>query len=178
MARRAARNDRTPHMKITSSWATPLTIGAFTIMAVTGLLMFFHADSGLNKTAHEWLGWLMVAAVALHAVANWRMFKKYFVVGTAGRVIMASCAAVLLASFVSLGGGPGGDMPPHIRALKAITAAPLSEVAGVAGKPAAQLLADLQQAGIRLESAEGSLDSVIAGNRELEGKAIRVLFAR
>ncbi|MFO1401231.1 MAG: DUF4405 domain-containing protein [Steroidobacteraceae bacterium] len=163
-------------MKINSSWATPLTIGAFTIMAVTGLLMFFHADSGLNKTAHEWLGWLMVGAVGLHAVANWRMFKKYFVVGTAGRVIMAMRGGA--AGVVRLGGGPGGDMPPHIQALKAITAAPLSEVAGVAGKPATQLLADLQQAGIRLESAEASLDSVIAGNRELEGKAIRVLFAR
>ena len=170
-------------MKISSNWATPLTIGAFTVMAVTGLLMFFHADSGLNKTAHEWLGWVMVAGVGFHAAANWRMFKKYFVTGTAGRVIIASSAAVLLASFISFGGGPGGrgpggGLPPHVQALKAITAAPLAEVAGVAGKPVEQLLADLQQAGIRIDSAQGTLDSVIAGDRELEGKAIRVLFAR
>ena len=65
-----------------------------------------------------------------------------------------------------------------MQALKAITAAPLAEVAGVAGKPVEQLLADLQQAGIRIDSAQGTLDSVIAGDRELEGKAIRVLFAR
>lgn len=179
---RADANDRKPQMKISSNWATPLTIGAFAVMATTGLLMFFHADTGVNKTAHEWLGWVMVAGVGFHAVANWRMFKKYFVVGTASRVILASSAAVLLASFFSLGGGPGGgpggDMPPHVQALKAITAAPLAEVAGVAGKPVEQLLADLQGAGIAVAGAEASLDSVIAGNRELEGKAIRVLFAR
>lgn len=34
-------------------WATPLTIGSFLLIAVTGVLMFFHLDSGLNKLAHE-----------------------------------------------------------------------------------------------------------------------------
>ena len=29
-------------MKISREWATPLTIGIFALMAVTGLLMFFH----------------------------------------------------------------------------------------------------------------------------------------
>jgi hypothetical protein len=138
-------------MKISSSWATPLTMGAFAVMATTGLLMFFHADIGLNKTAHEWLGWVMVAGVALHAVANWRLFKKYFVTGTASRAILATSAAVLLASFLSPGdGGPGAGLPPHVQALKATTVA----------------------------SAQANLDSVVVGNRELEGKAIGVLFAR
>ena len=67
-------------MKIISrDWATPITIGAFAVMSVTGLLMFFHLDIGLNKLAHEWLGWLMVAGVAAHAIANWGAFKRYFV---------------------------------------------------------------------------------------------------
>lgn len=44
-------------MTISRNWATPLTIGSFLLMAVTGLLMFFHLDTGLNKAAHEWLGW-------------------------------------------------------------------------------------------------------------------------
>jgi hypothetical protein len=165
-------------MKISSNWATPLTIGAFTVMAVTGLLMFFHADMGLNKTAHEWLGWVMIAGVAFHAVANWRMFKKYFVVGTASRAILVTSAVVLLGSFLSFGGGEGGGLPPHVQALKAITSAPLAQVAGLTGKSAEQLLAELQRAGIQLPSAAASLDSAIAGDRELEGKAIGVLFAR
>ena len=41
--------------------ATPLTIGSFLLIAITGVLMFFHLDSGLNKLAHEWLGWAMIA---------------------------------------------------------------------------------------------------------------------
>lgn len=53
-------------IKVSREWATPVTVGVFVVMAATGLLMFFHLDIGLNKAAHEWLGWLMVAAVAAH----------------------------------------------------------------------------------------------------------------
>jgi hypothetical protein len=165
-------------MKISASWATPLTIGAFTLMAVTGVLMFFHADTGLNKTAHEWLGWVMVAGVGCHVVTNWRLFKRYFLVGTAARVILATSAVVLLGSFLSFGGGEQRGMPPQVQALKAITAAPLTQLAGLSGKPVERLLDDLHRAGIHLPSAQASLDSAIAGNRELEGRAISVLFGR
>jgi len=59
-------------------WITPVVIGAFFLSAVTGVLMFFHLDSGLNKTAHEWLSWAMVIGVALHLLLNVAAFKRYF----------------------------------------------------------------------------------------------------
>lgn len=40
--------------------------------------MFFHLDSGLNKTAHEWLSWAMVIGVTLHVLLNMPAFKRYF----------------------------------------------------------------------------------------------------
>jgi hypothetical protein len=61
----------------TREWATPLTAGTFLLMAVTGVLIFFHLDSGLNKAAHEWLGWAMIVGVAAHIVANLPAFKRY-----------------------------------------------------------------------------------------------------
>ena len=41
-------------------WATPLTVASFLIMGVTGILMFFHLDSGLNGPLQEWAGGLML----------------------------------------------------------------------------------------------------------------------
>src|SRR3990167_4662407 len=87
-------------------WITPLVIGTFVLMAVTGSLMFFHLDTGLNKTAHEWLGWAMVAAVLLHLLLNMNAFKRYFT-QTTGRWVMLASAAVLALSFVPLGDGGG-----------------------------------------------------------------------
>ena len=42
------------------TWAGPLTIGSFVLMAVRGILMFLHLNIGAMKLAHEWLELLFV----------------------------------------------------------------------------------------------------------------------
>ena len=164
-------------MKISREWATPLTIGAFGLMAVTGILMFFHLDSGLNKVAHEWLGWVMVAGVAAHAAANWLAFKRYFLNNGLGRAILAASALVIVGSFAPVGGSAeGGGSPPQL-AIGAVTRAPLTQVAALAHRSPEQLQADLAAAGITVASLDQSVASATGGNRELTGKALNVMFA-
>ena len=52
------------------TWATPATIGAFVLMAGTGVLMFFGWRGGLTEEAHEWLSWLFLAGVVAHLVVT------------------------------------------------------------------------------------------------------------
>ena len=97
-------------MSISRAWATRITIGAFLLMAVTGILMFFHWDIGLNKLAHEWLGWAMVVGVMAHVLANWPAFAKHFS-KPLGKAIMAIFALLLVGSFFVQpqgGGSPAG----------------------------------------------------------------------
>ena len=163
-------------MKISRDWATPLTIGAFGLMAITGILMFFHLDSGLNKTAHEWLGWLMVAGVAAHASANWLSFKRYFLSSPKGRSILVVSLLVIAGSFVSLSGGrEGGGSPPQL-AIRAVTQAPLAQVAPLTGRTLAQLIADLSAAGIQVRNGDQSLTQAIGADRDRTGKALKVMF--
>ncbi|MFG5409438.1 hypothetical protein ABXN37_16725 [Piscinibacter sakaiensis] len=103
-------------MRLQRDWTTPLTMGAFGLVAVTGLLMFFHLDSGLNKTAHEWLSWVLVAGVAAHAAVNAAGLQRHL---------------ALAASFVPL--GPAGDGPPFLGAMRALADAPVPVLAQVAG---------------------------------------------
>lgn len=35
-------------MTIQRSWVTPITAGSFLLVGVTGILIFFHIDSGAN----------------------------------------------------------------------------------------------------------------------------------
>ena len=147
------------------------------IMSVTGLLMFFHLDIGLNKLAHEWLGWLMVAGVAAHAIANWGAFKRYFVSSNLGRGIIGVSVIALDCSFISLPGSGKGP-PPQILAMKAVAKAPIASVAPLTGRTVQQILDDLAKAGITLPSADANLDTVTKGNRELEMKAMAVLFRK
>ncbi len=60
------------------NWATPLAVGAFTISAVTGLLIFFDLELGIVEPVHKWLSWLLVTGVILHLISNWKQFTGYF----------------------------------------------------------------------------------------------------
>jgi peptidoglycan/LPS O-acetylase OafA/YrhL len=125
-------------------WITPLVIGTFALSAVTGVLMFFHWDTGLNKTAHEWLGWAMVAAAAFHALLHWHGFKRHWA-APVGKAVIVTCLAVLALSFAPLGSSQ--NEPPFVRPIKTLAATPLPVLAQVAGVDMPTLKSRLQAAG-------------------------------
>ena len=163
-------------MKISRDWATPLTLASFGLMAVTGVLMFFHLDRGLNKVAHEWLGWVMVGGVALHGTANWPALRRHLQDSTRGRAIAAAGLLVLAGSFVTLPGGRQERGSPPQLAIRALTQAPLSQVAPLTGRSVAQLRAELAAAGIEVASPDDSVASATGDSRERTGRALGVMF--
>jgi hypothetical protein len=154
-------------------WATPLTIGSFLLIAVTGILMFFHLDTGLNKLAHEWLGWGLVAAVGLHAAVHFKAFKRYFTRRDT-LAIVALCALALAASFISPPGKAG--KPPHAMAVQAVLDAPIEIAAQLARKETDTVLADLRAAGLPAEPTQ-SLRDVGGDSRETQMRALGIVFA-
>jgi len=161
-------------IKVSREWATPLTIGVFVLMGATGLLMFFHWDNSLQKTLHEWVGWLMVSAVVVHALANWLGFKRYFKPGLA-LWIMALFALVLAGSFVPWpGGAKKGPSTPGL-AIQAVSGAPIRLLAPLYGKTPEQARQALTQAGITLADDEATLTSAIGKDRERLGVALKAL---
>jgi hypothetical protein len=163
-------------IKIARDWATPLTIGAFTLMAVTGLLLFFHLDTGLNKAAHEWLGWMMIAAVATHAATNWPGLRRYLSAGGKSRAILVASLAVLALSFVPVSPARKGASPP-VLALQALGQAPLKSVAPIAGKSIEQVKTALRLVGLEVNSEDQSLATLTGGDRAALGRAIAALFS-
>jgi hypothetical protein len=161
---------------VSRNWATPLTIGVFAVMAATGVLMFFHLESGLQKAVHEWLGWLMVAAVSAHAAANWGGFKRYLQRPGMGRTALAACMLAFGATFFVAPQATGNGAPPPVLAMRAVGDAPLATVAALAGTPVEQLRTDLAAAGIDVASDEQSIVSVVGGDRERLALAMRTAF--
>jgi hypothetical protein len=141
------------------------------------LFRSFHLDSSLQKTVHEWAGWVVVTAAVLHVTANWLGFKRYFKPGI-GATIMAVCALVIGASFVSLGGAGGEPMSPPAIAMKAISQAPLKAVAPLFGKSSEQALQALAATGVNLPNEDASIGSVTGPDRERMAHALQALSAR
>jgi Domain of unknown function (DUF4405) len=139
-------------------WITPLVMGAFLLSAVTGVLMFFHLDSGLNKLAHEWLSWAMVVGVALHVLLNWPAFKRYLGQKVALGV-MGVFALVLALSFFSPAGAK--KEPPFGAPIHALAKAPLPVLAQVLGQSPEELNTRLEKAGLPVSAETQTLADLV-----------------
>ncbi|WP_319825651.1 DUF4405 domain-containing protein [Thalassovita sp.] len=150
-------------------YATPLTMGTFALMAVTGTLLFFHANTMLNKVAHEWIGLAMVAAVGLHVAVNWRAFTQYFkrpvAMGVMGVFVLALGLSFLPA------GKQGGR--PEFAALRIVVTAPVADLAPMLGTDAQGVIALLDAQDILADPGQ-SLSDLTGG--EL-GKAAALLVS-
>ncbi|TCM00440.1 hypothetical protein [Sphingomonas sp. PP-CC-3G-468] len=112
------------------SWATPLTIGAFLLMAATGMLMFFGWNTGLTTVAHQWLSLFFLLGAGGHIVANWRPLRNHLKTRW-GCICLLCSVALLAASLFTWGRVTGPQLEGPI--MTALVDAPLSSLAGVAG---------------------------------------------
>lgn len=158
-------------MKLQRDWITPITMGAFGVLAVTGGLMFFHADTPMNKAVHEWLSWLLVAAVVGHVVANWLGLRRHLA-GWRARAALGVGAIVLVVSFLPI--GPGGGKPPFVAPMQALADAPLAVLAQVAKTSPEQVRERLRSAGLTPASDADTVHSLAGDDLK---RQMRVLSA-
>ena len=148
-------------MAIKREWATPITVGAFLISAVTGVLMFFHIDISLNKLAHEWLSWLLLIGVLLHVAANFPSFKRYFSINK-GRLLIGFFSLLLLLSFFPFGGDKG--KPPFVQPIEILSKAPLSTLAIIAKVSPEKMLKRLTTVDVHAESEQQSIEDLVGND--------------
>jgi hypothetical protein len=129
------------------TWAGPLTIGSFVVMAATGILMFFHLNVGAVKLVHEWLSWLLVIGAVAHLAVNWRPFLGYFQ-KPVGVGIMAT--VLLLGAFSLFPAGGPPRRPPFMEALMALEQSSLNVVAQVAKRSPQSAVDELRTRGLHV----------------------------
>lgn len=144
---------------MTREWITPITTGAFLLTAVTGVLLFFHAATGLNKAVHEWLSWVFLIGAILHLALNFAPFKNYLM-QRKGQVLMGSFVLLLALSFFPIG-GEEHHAPPFVPPVRALAQAPLTILAEVAQTSPEQLRNHLASAGIAVDSDQQSISDLV-----------------
>jgi hypothetical protein len=127
------------------TWATPLVIGAFLLMAVTGVLMFFGYDRGLTAVVHEWFSWAFLAGAAGHLAANVRSLKTHLK-SSWGQVSVSVFGAILAASCFAWGRVTGPQLKRP--AENALADAPLAALADLTRTTPDSLVRKLQDHGI------------------------------
>lgn len=160
-------------MTIKREWVTPVTMGAFLLVAVTGVLMFFHLDTGLNKLAHEWLGWILLAGVVLHSVVNFAAFKRHLTTRS-GQALLAGFALLLLLTFIPTG---NKGEPPFAAPVRALAQTPLNNLATVAKISPQELRERLVRAGLRPVSEQQSLSELTGPDLRQQVRILGMLFS-
>ena len=154
-------------------FATPLTTGLFAVSTVSGVALFFHWQSGLFHSMHEWLSMLLLAPFVLHVWKNWNGILGYIRRKTLWVPLVACLVVALPFAVMGLSGGPGGGNPAF-RAVALMTQAPLTDLAPMLQTTPEALLADLQARGYQAASIDATLSVVAADSG---APANEVLFA-
>jgi hypothetical protein len=161
------------------AWAGPLTIGSFAVVAITGILLFFHAGTGLAKLAHEWLSLLFVMAAVAHTALNWRPFLTYFR-RPAGIVIIGVMLALGVASLcISPEGGRGGrgHGPRAFMAVgRALEDSSLRVVAQVAKSSPEAVFEKLASQGVQVRSLDQTVGDIASENRMRGFELLSLIF--
>ena len=150
---------------------TPVAAGAFLLSAVTGVLLFFHVDSGLNKVTHEWLSWFLLAGVALHVIVNFTGLKRHL--GTRrGQILIGLFALILGLNFA----GPSEKSePPFMQPVRALSVAPL--LTEVARLSPTELQERLSKAGLQPTTDQQSLGDLTGPDMRKQMQVLGALFA-
>jgi hypothetical protein len=153
-------------------WATPLTIGAFFLMAVTGIVMFFEADRGLTAVVHQWFSWIFVIGAGAHVAANSHPFMNYLKT-RGGLASIAVFSIVLVASFFSWGLITGPQLRRPIE--QTLVDAPLSALAELTRTAPDALVLKLKAQGIRAHDRQSVRDLAVATGED-ENRLLGIVF--
>jgi hypothetical protein len=148
------------------TWITPLTLGSFLLVGVTGVLMFFNVKSGLVTVTHEWLSLTFVAGAALHIWLNWKAILATLRRGRS-RLIVGAFAMLLALALLSI----GHEQPaPHRQgeAMRQVTTVllntPISTLAVLTDCSTEEVRHRLGEQGIRTSSDTVTLTEVARQN--------------
>jgi len=156
------------------SWATPLAIGAFTISAVTGLLIFFDIETGIVEPAHKWLSWLLISGVILHVLLNWKPFIGYFSQKT-GKAIIGIAILFTITSVLPIFGKDEKENPGKIAA-QALESSSLETIALVVKTTPQQLISQLGKSGILVKDASLTIHEIAKNNRKTNKSVLGALL--
>ncbi|NTW69998.1 MAG: DUF4405 domain-containing protein [Chlorobiaceae bacterium] len=161
------------------SWATPLASGAFTISAVTGLLLFFEIEIGMVEDVHKWLSWLLVGGVLLHVISNWKPFTAYFSKKPA-LALISTALLVTIASMLPLFGEKeeGENEKAGEIATGALETSSLSTVALVIKTTPELLVEKLGKSGIIVKDPALTIKEIAQNNGKNEKELLGSLLAQ
>ena len=153
-------------------WATPLIIGAFLLMTVTGMLMFFEIETGLTVVIHQWFSWAFLVGAGAHIALNFRPFRNHLK-SAWGKASVAVFAAVTIAALFSWGMVTGPQIKRPIEL--ALVDAPVAALAAVTRNAPEAVIGRLAGQGIAADGGDSIRDIALRSGVD-ENRLLAIVF--
>lgn len=151
-------------------YSTQLITGLFLISLISGVALFFHWESGIFHSMHEWLSMVLIVPFALHLWKHWRAMARYFQQRSMSLALALSViAAAAFPLWPSSGSESGGR--PEFGVINQISLASVAQVAPLFDLSSDQLIDGLNLAGFSTANTQ-SLRQIA----ENSGKSITELY--
>jgi len=137
--------------------------------------MFFHLDINLNKMAHQWVSWVLLAAVLLHIGLHFHMFKKYFSLRNV-KWMIGGFVCLLAMSFLIP--KPPSEKPAYAASVQVLANSPLNLLALVGNISTDQLNQKLKAMGYSPNSDAKNLSDVVGNDLRMQTKVLSKIFAQ
>lgn len=162
--------------KVLRPWATPLTVATTLVTIVSGVILFFHLAPGLTRPAHEWIGMIMVLAVAAHMLMNWRAFTTYFK-RPLGLTMIAAGAVVTVVSLIITPAPASSGGSPVAMVMGAMSGAEVQVLADLAHRDVTEVIAQLADQGVTA-TPDTTLGQLSGGDRGRQTALLQDILAR
>jgi len=138
---------------------TTFTVGLFLISTISGVFLFFHFQSRLFHSMHEWLSMVLLVPVAVHIWRNWAAFAKYFKKKTIYMPLLVTLIASIAFAYPTLSSKSGGG-DPKVAAIMAIHQGNISQVAPLFQLSSDELQNRLQAKGYKINDRNQTLSEI------------------
>ena len=149
--------------------ATSLTTLVFIVIAVSGVMMFFHVFDSYVKSLHEILGLFFILAVMFHVIFNWKSMKNYF-----NKKTFVSSALALSAVSLSFVLTASGGENPKMKIIKSVIDSPIERSFALLGSDMAAVKTKLASNGITIENAN-SIGEIAKQNKTSPFEIVNVI---
>jgi len=155
--------------------ATSSTATVFIVIAITGVMLFFHLFESNVKELHEVMGVVFVVAALAHIAANWRAMRNYF--SKKIFILIGTIVAIVVVGFIAptLAPKTKGENPKKVL-IDSMLHAPIEHSFAILAGDSDVAKAKLQTQGIELKG--DSIDAIAKANQTSPFKIVTMLLSK
>jgi len=150
---------------------TSITTFTFLVIAITGIMMFFHVLDQYTTQLHEILGLAFVFIAMFHIFYNIKSLKQYF---KKKSFLVSALLVLIISGGFLVNAGTSSEKHPSQIVMDAVFAAPLDEAVAILGKDIQQVNQRLEASGLKLENTN-SIKDISSKNGTPPFKIIQII---